>query len=82
MYIATFYTHFGAQNFYARTKQKDPEAKMMPVPRVLSASCGICVRFELDLTDPIRADLPEDLEAIYRTEDGRTFETLLSTEEE
>ncbi|MBR0373450.1 MAG: DUF3343 domain-containing protein [Mogibacterium sp.] len=80
MYIATFYTHFGAQSFYASVKKQDPAARMMPVPRALSASCGICVSFEADLTDQITADHPEDLEGLYRTE-GKRYETILEVEE-
>ena len=48
MYIATFYTHYGAQTFHKMQKSIDSKAELMPVPRALSASCGICVMFELD----------------------------------
>ena len=81
MYIATFFTHFGAQSFYAQAKGLDPAARMMPVPRALSASCGICVRFERDdLSDTVRTDLPEDLEALYLASDGG-YQTLLTVED-
>ena len=55
MYIATFFTHFGAQSFYTAMKHQDPAARMMPVPRALSASCGICVSFEADRTAAVIA---------------------------
>lgn len=45
MYIATFYTHYGAQVFYNKAQSFDANAKMMPVPRAVSASCGTCVYF-------------------------------------
>ncbi len=81
MYIATFFTHFGAQSFYNNVRKQDPAARMMPVPRALSASCGICTAFEADLTGQIRSELPEDLEGLYQT-DGRGYRTILEIEEE
>ncbi|EJU23335.1 PF11823 domain protein [Mogibacterium sp. CM50] len=43
----------------------------MPVPRALSASCGICVMFELDNIAELIAEQPEDLEGLYlHDEDG------------
>ena len=80
MYIATFFTHFGAQSFYTAMKHQDPAARMMPVPRALSASCGICVSFEADRTAAVIAAPPEDLEGLYRT-DGKRYEALYETEE-
>ena len=45
-YLATFYTHFGAMRFNKYCGEKGMPAKMAPVPRELSSSCGVCVRFE------------------------------------
>lgn len=47
-YIATFYSHFGAVRFRKMLKQQGRKAKIMPVPRNLSSSCGSCVLFETD----------------------------------
>lgn len=47
-YIATFYSHFGAVRFRKILKQQGRKAKIMPVPRNLSSSCGSCVLFETD----------------------------------
>ena len=47
-YIATFYTHYGAMKFFKEYKKRGVPAKLMPVPRSLSASCGVCVRFEAE----------------------------------
>ncbi|MCL2380627.1 MAG: DUF3343 domain-containing protein [Treponema sp.] len=44
-YLATFYTHYGAMRFHKQCKTEGTPAKMMPVPRELSSSCGVCVRF-------------------------------------
>lgn len=81
LYIATFYTHYGAQEFHRRQLKKDSSAHMMPVPRALSASCGICVAFEEEDTDSIRESNPEDLEGLYRYENNQ-FVTLYELEEE
>lgn len=45
-YIATFYSHFGAVRFKKLCEGKGIAAKVMPVPRDLSSSCGTCVRYE------------------------------------
>lgn len=46
--IATFYSHFGAVRFMNKCKAANCKAKMMPVPRTLSSSCGTCVSYEFD----------------------------------
>ena len=45
-YIATFFSHFGAIRFENNCRAKDVPAKLMPVPRTLSSSCGTCVSYE------------------------------------
>lgn len=45
-YIATFFTHYGAMTFQRLLKGQGKAARMSPVPRALSASCGVCVRFD------------------------------------
>lgn len=45
-YLATFHTHYGATRFHRYCEKEGIPAKMSPVPRELSASCGVCVRFE------------------------------------
>lgn len=44
-YIATFYAHFGAVRYKKNCEQQGISAKMMPVPRALSSSCGTCVSY-------------------------------------
>lgn len=46
VYIATFYSHFGAISFKKLCDKQGFSSKVMPVPRNLSSSCGTCVRFE------------------------------------
>lgn len=48
IYIATFYSHFGAVRFKKECKKEKIIAEAMPVPRDLSSSCGTCVKFETD----------------------------------
>ena len=65
--IATFYSHFGAIRFKKYCENIGWQAKVMPVPRNLSSSCGTCVRYEGDCP----ADLPEEVEQIVAvTPDG------------
>lgn len=46
IFIATFYSHFGAIRFKKACTALGIRARQMPVPRSLSSSCGTCVRFE------------------------------------
>ena len=68
IFIATFLTHFGALSLQRRLRKNGIPVKMMPVPRSLSASCGVCVRFEAE--SPEIARDAEDLEALYAEENG------------
>ena len=63
MYLATFYTHYGAMRFYKHCEKEKISAKMAPVPRKLSASCGVCVCFEAGFAP--RAEEHEDMEQCY-----------------
>ena len=75
--IATFHTHFGAMSFQKKLEKGGRKAGMMPVPRALSASCGVCVRFEGSF-EPSMA-VP-DLEAVYREAAGG-YELVYQQEE-
>jgi len=69
-YIATFYSHFGAISYYDSIKKQNISAKLMPVPRKVSSSCGTCVSYEhsmpVDLVDC-------ELECIYKEVDNNLF---------
>ena len=58
IYIATFFSHFGAMHCKKLCDRAGLPAKLMPVPRKLSSSCGTCVRMEA-----------EDAGALPRTEE-------------
>ena len=66
-YIATFFSHYDALTFFNFLKGKNIAAKLMPVPRKVSASCGTCVSFVSDL----KVDFAGyELEAIYIETEG------------
>ncbi|MDE6888030.1 MAG: DUF3343 domain-containing protein [Eubacterium sp.] len=60
-YIATFYSHFGAVRFKKLCDSKQIPARLMPVPRNLSSSCGTCVRYEAASPCPA-SEWPEEME--------------------
>lgn len=68
--IATFYAHFGAVRYVKACKSLGVPAKLMPVPRDLSSSCGTCVRYESD-KEAVIADAYDEIEQIVEVrEDG------------
>lgn len=69
VYIATFYSHFGAIRFKRGAAVAAP--RLMPVPRNLSSSCGTCVRFEAAADYQFTEDPLDEIEQIVReTETG------------
>ena len=54
-FIATFHSHFGAMTYFKSLQKQGISAKLMPVPRKVSSSCGICCFYEhssvIDLDD-------------------------------
>lgn len=76
-YIATFYTHHAALVSQRALNTKGYKARMMPVPRALSSSCGTCVRYEAE--DTLRELLHTDFEQIVLIkEDG--YQVLVEQE--
>ncbi len=67
-FVATFHTHLSAMLSFQTLQNTGCKAKMQPVPRALSSSCGTCVRFssEADCRDLLDADA----EALYAVEDS------------
>ena len=47
-YMVTFHSHFGAMSYFKTLKKQGISTKIMPVPRKVSSSCGICVCYEYD----------------------------------
>ena len=70
--IATFVSHYDALTFFGYVNGKGLTAKLAPVPRKISASCGTCVFFET------ASGLGEDIdftyceiESVYAEKDGK-----------
>ena len=61
-YIATFHTHLSAMRSQRALEREGISARLSPVPRALSASCGTCVRYRAD--NPCSALLDRDWERI------------------
>lgn len=72
--IATFYSHFGAIRFKRACDARHQDARIMPVPRSLSSSCGTCVQFEGECPE-----IPAEVEQIVTCEDGG-YRTLYRAE--
>ena len=75
-YIATFHTHLSAMRSQRTLTANGICARLSPVPRALSASCGTCVRYEAE--DPCVSSMDRDLECIVKCmPDGETYEPVL-----
>jgi len=75
-YLATFYTHYGAMRFSKHCKKESIPSKMTPVPRELSSSCGVCVRFDATSTPDINEH--EDMECCYSIESDGGYTLLVA----
>ena len=62
-YIATFHTHLSALMTSRNLTGLGLKARMMPVPRKLSSSCGTCVRYIAE--DAHLSAMDEGVEAVY-----------------
>ncbi len=62
IYIATFFSHYGAMHCKKLCDEAGIPSRMMPVPRTLSSSCGTCVRMEAESAD--RLPRTEEMEQI------------------
>ncbi len=60
--IATFHTTSGAMGFEKQLKMAGESCELRPVPRKISASCGICVAF---VTENYQAEAIVHLDKIY-----------------
>lgn len=72
IYLATFFSHFGAVRFGRQLRDLGADHTLMPVPRRVSSSCGTCVRFTAEAL-PSDLDLA-DVERLFRESDGRYTE--------
>lgn len=76
-YIATFHTHLSALLTCRALTSLGVAARMMPVPRKLSASCGTCVSYEAP--EPLLEKMDADVERVFAME-GEAYTLLLENE--
>ncbi|HCL20364.1 MAG TPA: hypothetical protein DHW47_00260 [Oscillibacter sp.] len=76
-YIATFHTHLSALLTCQSLTACGAAARMMPVPRKLSASCGTCVSYQAD--SPLLEQMDTDVERVFAV-DGDSYTLLLENE--
>lgn len=62
IFIATFFSHFGAIKYNRSLKEAGINGVLMPVPRKLSSSCGTCIKFE---ADKVPENNNEDVESLF-----------------
>lgn len=62
-YLATFHTHLAALKTYRSLSSEGICARMAPVPRKISSSCGTCVFYSAET--PCFSRLDGDTEAVY-----------------
>ena len=77
-YIATFHTHLSALMTSRSLTGLGVQARMMPVPRKLSSSCGTCVRYLAE--EAHLSAMDEDVEAVYEKIGKEEYIQLMSTE--
>ena len=77
-YIATFHTHLSALMTSRALTGLGVQARMMPVPRKLSSSCGTCVRYLAE--DPNLSAMDEDVEAVYEKIDSESYALVMNAE--
>lgn len=63
-FVATFHTHLAALRTHRAMTADGISARMAPVPRRISSSCGTCVFYQAE--DPCYSLLDKDTEAVYR----------------
>lgn len=65
-YIATFHTHLAALKTHRSLTKAGITARMAPVPRKISSSCGTCVFYTAP--EPSYELLDGDTESVYTAE--------------
>lgn len=75
--VATFFTHHSAMMTHKALTKAKIKAKMQPVMRELSSSCGSCVVIFQDSVDMTLFD--EDTEAVYQY-DGKSYKQIYKAE--
>ena len=74
-YIATFHTHLSALMTSRSLTGLGVQARMMPVPRKLSSSCGTCVRYLAE--EAHLSAMDEDVEGVYEKINSTDYVLLM-----
>ena len=77
-YVATFYTHLSALMTGRNLKAAGVDARLMPVFRKLSSSCGTCVVYAAE--GPCLDQMDEDVEAVYEITGEEAYTLLYRNE--
>ena len=77
-YVATFHTHLAALLTSRNLKNSGVDARMMPVFRKLSSSCGTCVVYTAE--GPCLEQMDEDVEGVYEIVGDEAFRLLYQNE--
>ena len=77
-FIATFHTHLSALMTCRKLTSLGLTARMMPVPRKLSSSCGTCVRYQAE--EPLLNLMDADVEAVYEVIGREEYTCLMEKE--
>ena len=77
-YVATFHTHLSALMTSRKLTSMGVTARMMPVPRKLSSSCGTCVYYMS--TDPYLQMMDEDVEGVYEVTGKEQYTQLMDNQ--
>ena len=67
-YIATFHTHLSAMRTQRKLTESGVSARLAPVPRYLSASCGTCVYYRAE--EPHLDCMDRDVERVVERTGG------------
>lgn len=74
-YIATFHTHLSAMRTQRRLVALGVQARLSPVPRYLSASCGTCVMYRAE--EPFLKSMDADVERVVELLEQGAINELL-----
>ena len=77
-YVATFHTHLSALMTHRNLNCAGIPARMMPVFRRLSSSCGTCVTFMTE--GPFLDLMDEDVEGVYEITGDEEYRLLYQNE--
>ena len=77
-YVATFHTHLSALMTCNNLKALGVSARMAPVPRKLSSSCGTCVFY--DAPEPNLDSMDEDTEGVYEVANNGQYVKIFEKE--